>query len=107
MPQVIGIDLGTTNSVVAFLDAGRPQVMQNAEGHKTTPSIVLYSDGQPPLVGDLAKRQRLMAPNRTIYSVKRFVGCRWDESESRRRDIEYPLVQGPDGLVAIQLPGGA
>ena len=106
MGHVIGIDLGTTNSVVAFLEGGKPQVMQNAEGHKTTPSIVLYNEGQGPLVGELAKRQRLMAPKRTIYSVKRFVGCRWNESEDRRENIEYPLVQSRDGLVAVDLPGG-
>ncbi|MCL5271284.1 MAG: molecular chaperone DnaK [bacterium] len=106
MGNVIGIDLGTTNSVVACLENGKPQVMQNAEGGKTTPSIVLYpKDGGDVIVGDLAKRQRLLLPDRTVYSIKRFVGCRWDESAERRRGIEYSLAEGPDGLVGVKLDG--
>ena len=106
MGYVIGIDLGTTNSVVAFLENGKPQVMQNAEGSRTTPSVVLYPpDKSEPLVGDFAKRQRLLEPQRTIYSIKRFVGCRMDESEDRLRGIAYPLAEGPENLVAVQLDG--
>jgi molecular chaperone DnaK len=101
MTHVIGIDLGTTNSVVVCMEGGRPVVMQNAEGTKTTPSVVMYQDGQKPIVGELAKRQRLTAPERTIYSVKRFVGCRWDESQERRQGIDYELVEGKDGLVQV------
>lgn len=100
MPYVIGIDLGTTNSVVAYLENGKPQVMQNAEGSQTTPSVIHYPSEGDPIVGDLAKRQRMLSPERTLYSIKRFVGCRWAEAEERRKGIEYPLVEGPDGLVA-------
>ena len=103
MTHVIGIDLGTTNSVVAFLEGGKPLVMQNPEGSKTTPSVVLYQDGGEVVVGEFAKRQRMLEPLRTIYSVKRFVGCRWEESQDRRRGIEYPLIQGPEGLVSVQV----
>jgi molecular chaperone DnaK len=103
MSYVIGIDLGTTNSVVVCLEGGKPVVMQNAEGQKTTPSVVLYQGDEPPIVGELAKRQRLIAPDRAIYSVKRFVGCRWEESEQRRQGIDYPLVEGEGGMVCVQV----
>jgi molecular chaperone DnaK len=80
--------------------------MQNAEGSRTTPSIVLYpKNGEEPVVGEFAKRQRLLEPKRTIGSIKRFVGCRWDESEDRRRGITYDLTAGPEGLVALSLDG--
>jgi molecular chaperone DnaK len=105
MSHVVGIDLGTTNSVVACLEGDSPVVMQNAEGHKTTPSVVLYSKDDPPVVGELAKRQRLVAPDRAIYSVKRFVGCRWEESEQRRAGIDYNLASGEDGLVHVEVIG--
>ncbi len=105
MTFVVGIDLGTTNSVVSYLENGKPHVMQNSEGGKTTPSVVLYQEGGNIIVGELAKRQRLMMPERTISSIKRFVGCRWDESADRRLGIEYPLTLGPDGLVALELDG--
>ncbi len=103
MPTVIGIDLGTTNSVVAFLENGKPLVLPNAEGAKTTPSVVFHPPDGDPIVGELAKRQRLLSPARTICSVKRFVGCRWDESQERRRGLDYALEQGPDGLVAVRV----
>ncbi len=105
MSHVIGIDLGTTNSVVAFLDGGRPTVIPNSEGNKTTPSVIHYGADGGVIVGELAKRQRLLGPERTIYSVKRFMGCRWDEFEDRRRGIEYKLVEGPESLVAIEVGG--
>lgn len=105
MPYVIGIDLGTTNSVVAFLENGKPQVMQNAEGSQTTPSVVYYPSNGDVIVGEMAKRQRMLSPDRTIYSIKRFVGCRWQEAGDRREGIEYPLVEGTEGLVATQVNG--
>lgn len=106
MSYVIGIDLGTTNSVVAFLEGGKPQVMQNAEGNRTTPSIVRYpAAGGEIVVGEFAKRQRLLDPARTIYSIKRFVGCRWEESEDRRRGITYDLAEGSEGLVGVRIDG--
>ncbi|MEN6627940.1 MAG: molecular chaperone DnaK [Candidatus Sumerlaeia bacterium] len=103
MSHVIGIDLGTTNSVVAFLEGGRPVVIPNSEGNKTTPSVIHYGEDGRIIVGELAKRQRLIGPKRTIYSIKRFVGCRWDECQDRREGIEYNLVAGPEGHVAVQL----
>ena len=106
MSTVIGIDLGTTNSVVAFLEGDKPQVIQNAEGHRTTPSVVLYPhDGSEPVVGEFAKRQRLLEPRRTVYSIKRFVGCRWDETGERRRGVAYDLAAGPESLVGVQIDG--
>ncbi|MCE5229507.1 molecular chaperone DnaK [bacterium] len=103
MAHVIGIDLGTTNSVVAFLDGGRPTVIPNSEGNKTTPSVVHYGEDGQIIVGELAKRQRLLGPERTIYSIKRFMGCRWDEYQDRREGIEYKLVEGQDSLVSVEI----
>jgi molecular chaperone DnaK len=103
MGYVIGIDLGTTNSVVSCLEAGKPIVMQNAEGQKTTPSVVFYRDDDEIVIGELAKRQQLIHTDRTIYSVKRFVGCRWDESGERRHGIDYSLEENPDGFVAVRI----
>ncbi len=102
MVYVVGIDLGTTNSVVAHLEGGRPQVIPNSEGSKTTPSVVHFREGEI-IAGELAKRQRLLALELTIYSVKRFVGCRWDEVVERMEGIEYRLAEGPDGMVAVKI----
>ena len=77
MARAVGIDLGTTNSVVAVLEAGEPQVIGNAEGHRTTPSVVAFSKGGEVLVGDQAKRQAITNPDRTVRSVKRHMGTDW------------------------------
>src|ERR687884_1414663 len=77
MPKVVGIDLGTTNSVVATLEAGEPTVIPNAEGGRTTPSVVGFAKGGDVLVGEVAKRQAITNPDRTIRSVKRHMGTSW------------------------------
>ncbi len=101
MSRVIGIDLGTTNSVVAVLENGRPEVIPNAEGHRTTPSVVMLGDPENILVGELAKRQLVLEPSRVVYSVKRFMGARMDEVADRMNGITYNV--GPDavGMAAV------
>ena len=79
MGKVVGIDLGTTNSCVAVMEGGKPTVIANAEGFRTTPSVVAYTKNQDQLVGQIAKRQAVMNPENTFYSAKRFVGRRVDE----------------------------
>ena len=79
MGKVVGIDLGTTNSCVAVMEGGKPTVIANAEGFRTTPSVVAYTKNQDQLVGQIAKRQAVMNPENTFYSSKRFVGRRVDE----------------------------
>ena len=83
MAVAVGIDLGTTNSVIAATEAGRPTVIPNAEGSRTTPSVVAFTD-TPWLVGQLARRQAILNPKGTIYSAKRFIGRRYDEVASER-----------------------
>jgi molecular chaperone DnaK len=102
MYKVMGIDLGTTNSVVAVVESGTPEIIINAEGNKTTPSVVFYPPDGECVVGELAKRQEIIHPERTIRSIKRFMGCRWEESEEKRRGTQYPLTQNDDGMVVIQ-----
>jgi molecular chaperone DnaK len=101
MSKVIGIDLGTTNSVVAVLENGRPEVIPNAEGAKTTPSIVLFGSAGEVLVGELAKRQLVMQPERTINSIKRFMGCRVEEAQDRLEGIHYRLAGDEDGMACV------
>jgi molecular chaperone DnaK len=105
MPHVIGIDLGTTNSVVAFLEGGRPVVIPNAEGGKTTPSVVLYRAGEDPVVGELAKRQLVVEPARAIRSVKRLIGRRFSEVESLRDRLAYETVASENDEVGIVIDG--
>ncbi|MBI1784540.1 Hsp70 family protein, partial [Candidatus Sumerlaeota bacterium] len=103
MGKVVGIDLGTTNSVVAVLENNRPEVIANSEGGKTTPSVVLYEKTGEIIVGDLAKRQRVAAPERTVYSVKRFMGCRWDEVSDRMEGIAYSMAPDNEGMATIKI----
>ena len=103
MSRVIGIDLGTTNSVVSLLDNNRPEVIQNAEGYKTTPSIVHFPEEGEVVVGDLARRQLIVEPKRTVHSVKRFMGCRWDEIEERKEGIFYELASDQDGMATVKI----
>src|SRR5690606_20906254 len=105
MGRTIGIDLGTTNSVMAVIDAGEPEVIPNAEGERTTPSIVAISSSGERLVGRLAKRQAVTNPKNTIFSVKRFIGRRFDDPEVQR-DIElvpYEVRQASNGGVEIKM----
>ncbi len=91
MGKVVGIDLGTTNSCVAVMEGGKPTVIANAEGFRTTPSVVAYTKNQDQLVGQIAKRQAVMNPENTFYSAKRFVGRRVDEVNEESKDVSYAI----------------
>ncbi|OGL78204.1 molecular chaperone DnaK [Candidatus Uhrbacteria bacterium RIFCSPHIGHO2_12_FULL_60_25] len=104
MPKILGIDLGTTNSCMAFVEGGQPKVIENAEGARTTPSIVAHAKTGEILVGQLAKRQGVVNPKNTFFSVKRLIGRRWSDAEVQRdvKWLPYQVVQKGDG-VAIKL----
>jgi len=93
MAKVVGIDLGTTNSVVAVMEGGKPTVIANAEGFRTTPSVVAYAKNGDRLVGQIAKRQAVMNTDNTFYSVKRFIGRRYDEVSSESKQIAYKAIK--------------
>jgi molecular chaperone DnaK len=105
MAVAVGIDLGTTNSVIAATEAGKPTVIPNAEGSRTTPSVVAFTDTGERLVGQLARRQAILNPKGTIYSAKRFIGRRYDEVASEREAVSYDVVPGPDGAARFQVAG--
>ena len=103
MGKVIGIDLGTTNSCVAVLEGGKPVVIPNTEGGRTTPSIVGFAKGGERLVGQLAKRQAVTNAENTVYSIKRFIGRRWDDTETERSRVPYKCVTGKDDTVDVMI----
>ncbi len=103
--KVIGIDLGTTNSVVAVMEGGQPTVIANEEGGRTTPSVVGFSDDGERLVGAIAKRQSVTNPQNTVYSIKRFVGRRMSEVPEEIRLVPYNVVTGKDETVAVEIDG--
>ncbi|MFB2937790.1 molecular chaperone DnaK [Aerosakkonemataceae cyanobacterium BLCC-F154] len=105
MGKVIGIDLGTTNSCVAFLEGGQTIVIPNSEGGRTTPSIVGFGKADERLVGQLAKRQAVMNAENTVYSIKRFIGRRWDDTEIERSQVPYNCVKGKDDTVDVKVRG--
>jgi molecular chaperone DnaK len=105
MGKVIGIDLGTTNSCVAVLEAGQPLVINNAEGGRTTPSIVGFGKGKERLIGQLAKRQSVTNAVNTVYSIKRFIGRRWEDTDEERQRVPYTCVKGKDNTVDVQIRG--
>jgi molecular chaperone DnaK len=105
MGKVIGIDLGTTNSCVAVLEGGQPIVISNAEGGRTTPSIVGFDKKGERLVGQLAKRQAVTNAENTVYSIKRFIGRRWDDTMTERSRVPYTSVRGKDDTVDVQIRG--
>ena len=105
MGKVIGIDLGTTNSCVAVLEGGQPIVITNIEGGRTTPSIVGFGKNGERLVGQLAKRQAVTNAENTVYSIKRFIGRRWDDTESERSRVPYVCVSGRDSTVDVEVRG--
>jgi molecular chaperone DnaK len=106
MGKIIGIDLGTTNSVVSILEGGEPKVIQNKEGNRTTPSIVAWNKAGERLVGLLAKRQAVTNPTNTVYSVKRFMGRNFDEVAVERSEVPYEVVKGPNGDARIRTSQG-
>ena len=103
MGKIIGIDLGTTNSVVAVMEGGEPQVITNAEGGRITPSVVAFAKSGERLVGQVAKRQAITNPENTIFSIKRFMGRRYDDPEVQRSKglVPYEVIKDPksDGIV--------
>ncbi len=103
MAKVIGIDLGTTNSCVSVLEGGQPVVISSTEGGRTTPSIVGFAKGGEQLVGQLAKRQSVTNAENTIYSIKRFIGRRWDDTEMERNRVPYNCTKGRDNTVDVQI----
>jgi len=105
MGKVIGIDLGTTNSCVAVLEGGQPIVISNSEGGRTTPSIVGFGKSGERLVGQLAKRQAVTNAENTVYSIKRFIGRRWEETATERSRVPYTCVKGRDDTVDVQIRG--
>ena len=105
MGKVIGIDLGTTNSCVAVLEGGQPLVIANSDGGRTTPSIVGFGKGGERLVGPLAKRQAVTNAENTIYSIKRFIGRRWDDTQEERARVPYSCDKGRDDTVDVQIRG--
>jgi molecular chaperone DnaK len=105
MAQAVGIDLGTTNSVIAATENGKPTVIPNAEGSRTTPSVVAFTPQGERLVGQLARRQAILNPKGTIYSAKRFIGRRFDEVQSELNAVSFDVVPGPDGAVRFNVAG--
>ena len=104
MAKAVGIDLGTTNSVIATVEGGQPTVIPNAEGSRTTPSVVAFTEQGERLVGQLARRQAILNPKGTIYSAKRFIGRRFDEVSSELNAVTFDVVAGPDGVGPLQGP---
>ena len=101
--KIIGIDLGTTNSVVAVMEGNEAKVIANAEGNRLTPSVVAYTDKGETLVGEPARRQAVTNPTRTISSIKRFMGRRHDEVESEEKMVPYEITGGPEDYVKIKV----
>src|SRR5438552_2999622 len=103
--KVIGIDLGTTNSCVAIMEAGEPVVIANAEGGRTTPSVVGFTKGGERLVGQAAKRQAITNPENTVFSIKRFMGRRHSEVLAEEKLVPYKVVEGSGGDVRVKVQG--
>ncbi len=105
MSRVIGIDLGTTNSVVALLEGGEPKVIPNAEGGRTTPSVVAFAKDAERLVGQVAKRQAVTNPENTVFSIKRFMGRKFAEVSEEQKMVPYKVVEAPNGDVRVEANG--
>src|SRR3954464_13470647 len=105
MGKIIGIDLGTTNSVVAIMEGKEPKVIPNEEGGRLTPSVVAWDDKGEVLVGQIARRQAITNPENTVYSVKRFMGRRQEEVSEEAKRVPYKVVRGPSGEAAIEIRG--
>ena len=105
MSKIIGIDLGTTNSCVSVMEGSEPVVIANSEGHRTTPSVVAFTDNGERKVGEPAKRQAITNPQRTIYSIKRFMGETYDKVAAEMRRVPYKVVQGPNNTPRIDIDG--
>ncbi len=105
MGKIIGIDLGTTNSVVAVMEGGQPTVIANQEGARTTPSVVAFTKSGERLVGQVAKRQAITNPENTVFSIKRFMGRRYDEVTEEMKMVPYKVVRGENGDARVDISG--
>jgi molecular chaperone DnaK len=105
MAKAVGIDLGTTNSVVAVMEGGTPTVIINSEGNRLTPSVVAFTKTGERLVGQLARRQAVLNPENTIYSAKRFIGRRYNEVQDESKNVPFKVVAGPDNIVRFDIQG--
>src|ERR1700720_554827 len=105
MAKAVGIDLGTTNSVVAVMEGGKPTVVINSEGSRLTPSVVAFTKSGERLVGQIAKRQAVLNPENTIYSAKRFIGRRFSEVQDEIKNVPYKVVAGPNDAVRFLIMG--
>ncbi len=107
MAKVIGIDLGTTNSVMAVMEAGEPTVLENSEGSRLTPSVVAVTKSGERLVGQVAKRQAVTNPENTVFSIKRLMGRKYDDPEVQRtiKSVPYKITRAPNGDVRVVLGG--
>ena len=101
MSKIIGIDLGTTNSCVTVIEGGEPVIIPNPEGGRTSPSVVAFKDAEK-LVGLLAKRQAVTNPTNTVYSIKRFMGRKYDEVANEISEVPYQVVKGPNGDARVK-----
>ena len=102
--KVVGIDLGTTNSAVAAMEGGKPTIVTNAEGQRTTPSVVAYTKSGDRLVGQIAKRQAVVNPENTFFSVKRFIGRKMSEVDEESKQVSYKVVRDENGNVKLECP---
>ncbi|KAA0038169.1 stromal 70 kDa heat shock-related protein [Cucumis melo var. makuwa] len=102
--KVVGIDLGTTNSAVAAMEGGQPTIVTNAEGQRTTPSVVAYTKSGDRLVGQLAKRQAVVNPENTFFSVKRFIGRKMAEVDEEAKQVSYKVIADENGNVKLDCP---
>src|ERR1700681_1414530 len=103
MSKIIGIDLGTTNSVVAVMEGGEAKVIPNAEGNRTTPSVVAFTKNGERLVGQVAKRQAVTNPKNTIFSIKRFMGRKFEETFEEQKRVPYKVVKAANGDAHVQV----
>src|SRR5438046_7022532 len=103
MAKVLGIDLGTTNSCMAVMEGGEPVVLENSEGKRTTPSVVAFTKNGERLVGEAAKRQAVTNPRNTIYSIKRFMGRKYEEVQEEIKRVPYKVVRATNGDAAVEV----
>src|SRR3977135_3117883 len=106
MAKVIGIDLGTTNSCMAVMEGGEPAVLENSEGRRVTPSVVAFTKTGERIVGDAAKRQAVTNSQNTVYSIKRFMGRKYDEVQEEIKRVPYKVVRGSNGDAVIEVQEG-
>src|SRR5437660_8473868 len=106
MAKVIGIDLGTTNSCMGVMEGGEPTVLENSEGKRTTPSVVAFTKSGERVIGDAAKRQAVTNSRNTIYSIKRFMGRKFDEVQEEIKRMPYKVVKAPNGDCAVEVEVG-